>query len=1058
MHSRLTALILLAACQTTLRAAEPTPQPSYNRDILPVLAENCFACHGADSNTREAGLRLDQREEAIDYGAIDPGSPNDSELVARIMLEADDEALMPPAKSHKSLNAEEKELLKRWIAEGAEYEPHWSFIPPVKHEPPAVENPQWVRNPIDQFVLAKLEAQGVTPAPEADRRAIARRASLDVTGLPPEPAWVEKFVNDTESGAYERYLTFLFSQPSWGEHRGRHWLDYARYADTHGIHFDNFRLMWAYRDWVIKAFNDNKPFDQFSIEQLAGDLLESPTLDQRIATGFHRCNITTNEGGIIDEEYKVLYARDRTETTGAVWMGMTVGCAVCHDHKFDPISAKEFYSLSAFFNNTTQAVRDGNQAEVPPVVVVPLDQDRTRASELIREIPKAQKTIEQIESETVEKLSRLSISAQQIAASLPHDEQLVLHAPLGDGSVDGVDVLIHGRSVPLIARGMLDWTEGLTRFRAIRGKKDATLPVGSVADFDTHDAFTVAAWVYPEKGDVYGSIAAKIDGAQVLRGWDFWLNGNRIAVHLVNTWPQSAIKLIAGDPLPVNQWSHVALINDGGGKVESLRLFVNGVEQTKREIANNSLGENTIRCNAPLTIAGRDGDSAPEGVRINDLRIYNAKLSDDDVQAIGDAAVAMFAAALPHSARDDQRSNQLARWYLQENNPKYCDGVKRLSELQDEQVAIEGRATTTHVMQEQAAPATAFLLSRGEYDQQLDQVIADVPASLPPLGELPHDRLGLARWLFRDDHPLTARVTVNRYWQEIFGTGLVRTSADFGIMGEAPSHPELLDYLAVTFRENGWDLQDLFRMILTSSTYRQSAVNSDYAIETDPENRLLSHGPRYRMDAEMLRDSALWASGLLVSKVGGPSVHPYQPPGVWSAVAMPESNTKTYVADRGEALYRRSMYTFWKRAAPPASMEILGAPSREVCTIRRELTNTPLQALVTLNDTQFVEAARRLASMTIKEVAVDESDQADVERMQFAAARLLSRELRTNELDVLKSAMEHLRSHYLDHPDAAQALLGVGESKVDESVDPVELAAWTMLASEMMNLDETICK
>lgn len=1065
MLSRLTTVFLLAAtmcgstlCSTMLCAADASTKLSYNRDILPVLAENCFACHGADGNTREAGLRLDQREAAVDYGAITPESPDDSELISRIMLAADDEALMPPKKSHKSLNAEEKEILLRWVAEGAEYEPHWSFIAPVKHDPPAVENTQWVRNPIDQFVLAKLEAAGIQPAPAADRQTLARRAALDVTGMPPDPAWVEKFVNDAEPGAYERYLDFLMTQSSWGEHRGRYWLDYARYADTHGIHFDNARLMWAYRDWVIKAFNQNMPFDQFSIEQLAGDLLESPTLDQRIATGFHRCNITTNEGGIIDEEYKVLYARDRTETTGAVWMGLTVGCAVCHDHKFDPVSAKEFYSLSAFFNNTTQAVRDGNQMEVPPIVAVPETQDRTRALALKLEIPAALDAVRTFESATMKELETLSIPPSRIAASLPHDDHLVLHAPLGDGSVDGVDALVDGRSIPLVARGMLEWTEGLTRFRALRGKNDATLPVGNVGDFDTHDEFTVSAWVYPEKGDVYGSIVAKIDDNQGLRGWDFWLHGNRIAVHLVNTWPESAIKLIAGDPLPLNQWSHVSLINDGGGKIESLRLFVNGVEQTKREIASNSLAENTIRCTAPLTIAGRNGNSAPDGVRINDLRIYDAALNVDDVRAIGDAPVAMFAAAIPQGARGVERSEKLARWHLQQNSEAYRNGVQTLTRLQSEQTAIDGRATTTHVMQEQASPATAFLLSRGEYDQQLESVAADVPAALPPLGDLPHDRLGLARWLFRDENPLTARVTVNRYWQEVFGTGLVRTGADFGIMGELPSHPELLDYLAVTFRENNWDLQDLFRLILTSNTYRQSAVHSDYAIQSDPENRLLSHGPRYRMDAEMLRDSALWASGLLVSKMGGPSVRPYQPPGVWSAVAMPESNTNNYVPDSGDALYRRSLYTFWKRAAPPASLEILGAPSREVCTIQRERTNTPLQALVTLNDTQFIEAARKLATLAINSLVDQPDDQADHAKMQFIAARLLTRELQTNELEILTSALTVLRSHFSDHADEANSLLGVGESTVSDSITPVELAAWTMLASEMMNLDETICK
>jgi hypothetical protein len=1026
--------------------------PTYNRDIRPILADKCFACHGADSATRESGLRLDVREDAIAGGAIDPGSIDTSEMINRMLLADDDELLMPPKSTHKALSAEEKETLTTWIRNGAVYEQHWSFITPARPALPAVVKKEWPKNPVDHFILASLESEGLAPAEEADRRTLARRASLDVTGLPPDPKMVEEFVADDRPDAYDRYLDRLFALSGWGEHRARHWLDYARYADTHGIHFDNFREIWSYRDWVINAFNSNMPFDQFSIEQLAGDMLESATLDQQIATGFNRCNMTTNEGGIIDEEYAVLYARDRTETTSAVWLGLTTGCAVCHDHKFDPVSQKEFYSLAAFFNNTTQAVRDGNVPNTPPIVVVPETQERERFKKVSELLPVANNKLAQLLAIAKQDIKTTAISPMKIAESMPGLDKLAVHATLGEGIGQTTNILVNGNLVPLTATGPLKWADGYTQAKSLAPVNGSHLSVPEVGDFEWRDPFTAAAWIYQERA-ANGSVVARMDESANHRGWDLWLNDGRLASHFIHHWPDQTLKVISNEELPVKQWVHVAVVNDGTGTIDGVRLYVNGVEQTNREVANKSLATETIRSDAPLTIGSRRRGDFVEGVNINDVRLYTTALTSDEIQQVGKGSAAMYAASLPRGTLKGPLLDDLAQWWLDHESQEYREVSAEAESLKKEDVQIRRRGTIAHVMHEKSEHAIAFVLNRGEYDQRLDQVSADVPAALPPMNELPRNRLGLAKWLFSKEHPLTSRVTVNRFWQEVFGTGLVRTSGDFGITGELPSHPELLDWLSVEFRESGWNVQSLFRTMLISATYRQSARTTPRGLEIDAENRLLSHGPRFRMDGEMVRDMAIWSAGLMAPKIGGPSVRPYQPIGVWEAVAMPESNTRNYEEDKGESLYRRSMYTFWKRSAPPASMEIFNAPSREVCTVRRERSNTPLQALVTLNDPQFIEASRMLAGMTLATPGLGDQD-----RLQFIAARLLSRPLSDEEAKILLIAINDLKSHYASDQAETQALLAIGYAEAKSPIKRSELAAWTMLASEMMNLDETLCK
>lgn len=1043
-----------AAASDENQPAKQVPATSaavqYNRDIRPILNDNCFACHGPDSASREAGLRLDVRDEAIDMMAIVPGDPDSSEMIDRIHRGADDDMAMPPIDGHKRLSDEQKQLLVHWVQEGAEYQPHWSLVAPTRPELPAVSDPAWVRNEIDRFVLARLDSAGLQPAEEADRRTLARRLSLDLTGLPPRPEEVEAFVNDTSPDYYRRYVDRLLESVRWGEHRARYWLDYARYADTHGIHFDNYREIWSYRDWVINAFNRNQPFDEFSIEQLAGDLLPEPTLDQQVATGFNRCNITTNEGGVIQEEYKVLYARDRTETTSLVWMGMTTGCAVCHDHKFDPISQKDFYSLSAFFNNTTQPVMDGNVPDTPPIITVPAVADRERFAALPAELAAARERVQAARDSARESFDSRAgaIDATAIAASLPVD-QLTLHAALS-GAEEGAESL--GALAASAGSGALKWEPGYTASNALAITEEATLEAAEVGDFERDSAFSVSAWVWLPSDNTGGSIVARMDESNGHRGWDVWLENNRLASHLINCWPENALKVAARTPLPKQQWSHVSVTYDGSARPEGLRLFVNGREQSDRDVTADTLSD-TIRTEVPLKVGSRHNSGRVNGMRINDLRIYQRALDAVEVGRVQAASRAAYLADRGTAALDDAEREQLFQWWLTEHAPEYDAAVAAERALSGEMEAIRARGTIAHVMAERDAEPEAFVLARGEYDQRGERVTADVPKSLPAMDpSQPKNRLGLARWLFSEEHPLTARVTVNRFWQEVFGVGLVETSGDFGTTGTLPSHPELLDWLAVEFRESGWDVKELFRTIVMSASYRQAAVATPEKLEIDPQNRLLSRGPRFRMDAEMVRDYALAASELLSAKIGGPSVRPYQPQGVWEAVAMPGSNTRDYVRDSGAALYRRSMYTFWKRSAPPASMDIMNAPSREGCTVRRERTNTPLQALVTLNDPQSIEAARHLAAL-----AIGQSSESEV-RIQAIAQRLLARPLTEPELAIVSDSLGTFIEHYRAHPEDAAALIAVGETEAPEAIDPSELAAWTMLCNQMMNLDEVLNK
>jgi hypothetical protein len=1026
---------------------------SFNRDIRPILAENCFTCHGPDSAARKADLRLDRREVAVKAGAIMPGKPDESEMIHRVFSDDKDE-MMPPASMKRQLTAAQKDKLKAWIAAGAEYQPLWSFIPPVRPALPAVKSLGWVRNPIDRFVLAGLERQGLQPAPEADRRTLARRVSLDLTGLPPKPDVVEAFVNDLSPNAYEKLVDRFLASPHWGEHRARYWLDAARYGDTNGIHIDAYREIWSYRDWVIDAYNSNLPFDKFTVEQLAGDLLPEATDDQRIATGFNRCNITTGEGGAIDEEYRVLYARDRTETTARVWMGLTAGCAVCHDHKFDPLPQKEFYSMSAFFNNTPQPALDSNAKDTPPVIFVPsTPEDRTLSRKLEGQIAEDKKQIAaRKKTAHVEFNKWLAGAAKTTVFGKAPEDGLRLHAPLSEGKGHEVAITVDSKKRNVALASDAAWSPGEITDKALTAKAKTPLEIAEAGDLDSQQSFSYGAWIKLPGNVGSGAVMARMDDGNNYRGWDLWIQNDRPAAHLINHWPDNAIKVISRAPLKPGRWHHVMITYDGSRRAAGAQVYIDGKPQ-KLIVESDSLRD-TMRTRVPLKIAQRDKTAHISGVALQDVRIYNRKLSDGEIQELGSAARLAAIIAKPPAKRGRSEIEELLDFWLRREDKSYAALAADLVAAEGEQATVRLRGTVAHVMSEKSSPPTAYVLFRGDYDKRREQVSAATPSFLPPMpADYPHNRLGLARWLLRPEHPLTARVTVNRFWQELFGVGLVKTTEDFGVNGEVPPNQELLDWLAVDFRESGWDIKRLYRMMVMSAAYRQSAAATPDKLERDPQNRMVSRGPRFRMDAEMVRDYALAASGLLTDKIGGPSVRPYQPPGVWEAVAMPESNTRIYRVDSGDKLYRRSMYTFWKRAAPPASMEIFNAPTRESCTVRRERTNTPLQALVTLNDPQFVEAARRLAAS-----ALEHGGNNKVSRLDYTAQHLLARSLRPPEQQIVLASLDALLKHYKAHPEGAKELLKVGEHAIDTKLDPATLAAWTMLTNEMMNLDEVLNK
>ena len=1025
----------------------------FNRDIQSILSANCYACHGPDAEHREADLRLDTFAGAVDSGAVTPGKPEESLLIERISSPHQDE-WMPPAESGRKLNADEIESLRRWIAEGANYEQHWAFVRPGKSEISNVKNSDWCRNELDHFVLARLEADQLRPNIQAKRAELIRRVTLDLTGLLPTPAEVAAFVGDESPNAYEKVVDRLLASSRYGEHRARYWMDYARFGDTTGLHVDAYQSRWPYRDYVIKAFNSDIPFDQFVREQLAGDLLPPRNVDQLVATGFVRCGISTGEGGTIIEELRVNLARERTEMFGAVFLGMTTGCAACHDHKYDPLTQKDHYALSAFFNNIAEKASCDDRADWPPSIRVPKDANREAYNAVLAE-----------KGSILQQLAKRRAQADElIAAWMRHGgpepvsiDGLELRLKLDENPADDDPTILYdcapnadGRTFTSAGPPPL-WGEETNLWPTFRLDTNTYVDLGDAGDFEKDEAFSVGAWIKPRNvpGGRYwntknGALIARIDTANGFRGWNLYYQDGVVAVQLIHNWPGNAISIETvgtteyRDPfnppegshggtnmtetLPRGSWSHVMFTYDGSGKAAGVKVYVNGIKQ-KLKVALDKLS-GSIRTTNPTLVGRRDIGHQMQATAYQDLRFYRRALTPEEVarSAKEDIAAQIVATAAPDEWTDDQMKI-IEDVYFERYDQTSIELTAKLPKINAQLMKLAAGGPLTLVTREKSGLAYADILDRGVFNARTKRVRPAVPNFLPPLPEdAPRNRLGLAQWVVAPDNPLTARVTVNRMWQEIFGVGLVETAGDFGVAGKRPSHPKLLDWLAVDFIENGWRVKRLYKMIVMSATYRQSvkATVDDY--DRDPDNRLLARGPRFRMDAEMLRDTALQASGLLVEQVGGPSVKPYQPEGIWEGSFG--GGKKTYPQDHGAKLYRRSLYTYWKRMAPPANMEAFDATDRSSACVRRQRTNTPLAALVLMNDPQFLEAARHLGARVI-----EHGGQTDADRIDYLGRVLLARRIDDAERAVLLAALRRFRGDLTSGRTLPGPLLAVGESR-----------------------------
>ncbi len=1025
-----TILLIAVLAASNLNAATLPAKIDFNRDVRPILSEYCYACHGPDGEKRKAGLRLDLKESAVmklksDAFAIVPGHPEKSSLVERITTKNEDD-VMPPLKTGKTLTKDQVEVLRRWIAQGADWKSHWSFIKPERPPLPAIKNKTWPRNPIDHFIAARLHKEKLKPGKEADKATLIRRVTFDLTGLPPTPGEVDAFLADTSADAYARVVDRLLQSPRYGEHEARYWLDVARYGDTHGLHLDNERSMWPYRDWVVGAFNQNLPFDQFTIEQLAGDLLPQATREQKIASGFNRCNVTTSEGGAIDEEFYVRYAVDRTETMATTWLGLTVGCAACHDHKFDPVSQKEFYQLYAFFNSISDAAMDGNALLPNPILKLPTAEQQKQLDEFDKNIPAVEKRLR-------DELAKV-VYTEPEAGSLTTNSEPQDFVWVEDDFPKGSTVASDGEKTRWIkSNRVFSGKRALARTDKGRAQDYFTGAMQPLTVGSTQDVFFFHVYIEPTN-------APKAIMLQLhTTDWTHRANwGDDDAITFGEKGTPS--KLLVGALPKSGEWvrmeiSAIKLGISAGTKIDGFAFT-----QFGGTVYWDKAGLNAVQPYDPST---------------ESLLAWETKESKLEKFTIPKNV--HEAIKVKSTERTSEQTKLIRNHYLENifsGTREIFDPLhKELTDLRKQREDLDKSFVATMISHEMEKPRPAFLLKRGEYDQHGESVARAVPAALPPLKtHTTTNRLDLARWLVSPEHPLTSRVTVNRLWQQFFGTGLVKTSGDFGITGDWPSHPELLDWLATEFMQAGWDVKRMIKLMVTSATYRQSSSVTPTLVQKDPQNRLLARGPRFRLDGEMIRDNALYVSGLLVEKMGGRGVRPYQPSGIWEAVGYTTSNTAKFEQDHGEALYRRSLYTFWKRTAPPPYLTTFDAPSREKYCTRRERTDTPLQALVTMNDPQYVEAARHLGTRMIQH------DNDANTRLDFGFRLVTARAPSSFEKSVLTDMLKKNLAKYEKDDKAARKLVSVGDSPVNEKLNKSELAAYTMIASLLLNLDETLNK
>jgi len=1031
----------------------------FGRDIRPILSEYCIQCHGPDEEHRGADLRVDDKahvfEDRDGITLVVPGDVEASELWARI-TSTDDDEIMPPPKAKKTMTAKEKALLKTWIEEGAKWDEHWSFVAPEK-----VELSKEM-HPIDALVEVGLKEQGLDFSPPADARTLARRMYLDLNGLPPSPEQLATFETAHKADSNKAVNDLkdqLMAQPQYGERMALTWLDAARYGDTSVMHADGPRDMWPWRDWVVNAYNSNMSYDQFSIEQIAGDLLPEPTVDQLIASGFNRNNATSDEGGAIPEELRVEYVVDRVRTTANVWMGLTMECAQCHDHKYDPISHREYFQFFAFFNNHKDPGMQSRRGNQSPVVNVVAQVDNDKLKEIRAKITKHEKAYNEVRKKVQPDHVVYRDTVTNLVANLstnlaPEDIGFMFNS-----------AGIAGRSGVELARGTRGYIEG--KLKVVDDKdlgKAIRLAGGSVIfdgfpDIDLNGQdITITAWVKPGE-NTGGAILSDMNVPEAYRGFDLWLEGNKIGMHIINTWPGNAVKAVTKEPLKANVWQHVAVTWSGKAsenKASGLKVRVDG-KWMETGVQADRLKGTTRSEGSPFRLGGRSKAGFPS-CDVEEIRIYRRVLTDAELDLTKRNSLAV-ARALPHAKRNgNQRRLVEESFYI--NQIPVEKQQSAIAKAKVEEKKITSGKVTSMIMEDLPADKMrmTYILDRGAYDspKKDDVILPGLPAALPPIALLGDDteavsgsnRLDLARWLFQDDHPLTSRVTVNMIWQQFFGYGLVTTPGDFGSQGAYPTHPELLDWLAVDLRENGWDIKRLVSQIVTSKTYQQqSRVTHD----KDPSNTYLSRAPRYRLQSELVRDMALSTSGLLKLDVGGPGVKPPQPPGLWAEVSL--GGNPKFVKDTGDRQYRRSIYTYWKRSAPAPTMQLFDAPTREVCVMKRPRTNTPLQALVTMNDDQFVEAARHLAERLLKDGTRSITDQ---HRYGY---ELVSGQLPSDEvLAVMQQVYDIALEKYTADEQAAKALLSVGDSKRDEALPLAEHAATTIIGNLLLNLDVTFTR
>lgn len=1038
MHFIRNGLGTLSACGVLtvgiLASGQTSKKIDFNRDIRPILSK-CMTCHGPDSGEGLAGLRLDTfaaatKKLASGEAAIVPGKPEDSELIHRVRSDGAD--IMPPRSSNKTLSDEEIGLLEAWVKQGAEFKEHWAFVAPERPEIPSVRSQNWVANPIDAFVLARLEEAGLQPESEADRETLIRRVSLDITGLPPTLEEVGAFVKDKSAKAYEKVVDRLLASPRYGERMAMDWMDYARYADSNGYQADYERFQSRWRDWVIDAFNANMPYDQFTVEQIAGDLLPNATMEQKLATAFNRNHRINTEGGVIAEEWRVEVVVDRVETTSAVFLGLTAGCARCHDHKYDPFSQKDFYKFYAYFNNVPET-GSGEERPIshPPTMKAPTPEQTFRLA--------------QISKEVAELDGKMGIA---INRALARSAQWKLDAPLpriDKGLVSRLAFVEGAKGFKLEGKAALELGRASG---AIRTGGEAFADLGAIGDFERDRGFSYGAWIFPDSGN--GSPFARMDSPNGFRGWEASLVNGTVQAHIIHKWPENAMKVASKTKIPNGQWTHVLITYDGSSKVAGLKMYLNG-KIVETNVENDSL-KDTIRTTVSTKVGRRTSSEMFSGL-VDDFVLYDRELLAEEAAKLSSAHPASQLLSIPKEKRTENQSKSIARLWLLDHSidfKKLDDDYQKATKTQAE---IDSQIPAVMVMKEMEKPRDTFVLDRGVYDKPADKVEAGLPGFLPPPPPgAPRNRLGLAQWIVSSDNPLTARVTVNRLWERFFGRGIVSTLEDFGTRAEFPSHPELLDYLATELHRLNWDLKAMIKQIVMSNAYRQSSILTDEKREKDPENRLVSRGARFRLPGEVIRDQALFVSGLLHEKLGGPSVYPYMPDGVWDETNF-YGNLRNYKHAKGPDLYRRSLYTIWKRTAAPPNMLTFDVPSREACRVQRARTDTPLQALTLMNDVTYLEAARVLAQKMMRDGGTNPE-----ERLTYGFQKVLSRKPTPQELQIIKSAWERRKAKYESDPKAARELRAIGEAYIDMGLNLSELAAYTVTASTILNLDEVVNK